>query len=596
MFLNTHDRKFAAAASVTGLDHPSDSRSLSVTDWDGDGDLDLWMANRTGPRIRCLVNPQRPHGNWIALLLQGTKCNRDALGATVLVTPSDSKNDTVSATQDQEPSQKQIRMVKAGDGYLSQSSRWLHFGLGSSTDSVRATIVWPDGSREEIDQLRPNQRYRVIQSGGKEAAQLETVSVRTGVATWVDRPLDDLDERGSARVVAHAPLPLPALSYHDWKGQPHADLRHSPGRPQLIILWATWCQPCVAELSQMAAHAESWKAAGLDWVTLNLDEWEKPLDDRLTTVREAIASWDLDLPGGLATPATIEQLDAIQRVFVSRQEAMPLPMSVLLDGQGRVAFLYKGPIDEEVLRTDLETLRATDGAAWRDVAVPFPGRWYIQPAPADLLAIPQKLLELGRPRWAWQYLATHLPPPGSNRPDLEGWYNYFLPQLGDLYRRLGIEMARERPDETALAALQSSLKCVPEHFDTLAALASLYDAQKRPQETLETYRRMMSARPQDLVAVNNVAWLLATSREATLRNSDEAIQLAKRVCEATKNQFPPALDTLAAAYASAGQFEAAIATTEKALEQIGAARADSPQAISLRARLELYRKHEAYQE
>ncbi len=550
------------------------------------------MANRTGPRVRFLANPQQPSGHWVAFLLQGTKCNRDALGAIIHLTSMSSPSDTSSQLPG---SHEQMRMVKAGDGYLAQSSKWLHFGLGAEKGSVRATIEWPDGSRDTLENLAPNQRYRVVQSGGTEAAQVEPVASRQQIVAWKDQPVEDLDERGSARVVAHAPLPLPTLPYYDWENQTHQDLDAPSGRPRLLILWATWCQPCVAELSQMSAAADRWKSDGLDWVTLNVDDWEKPISERMASVREAVANWNLKLPGGVATPATIERLDAVQRVFVSRQEAMPLPMSLLLDGQGRVAFIYKGPIDEATLRSDLQTLQATDGPMWRDLAVPFAGRWYIQPAPADLLAIPQKLLELGRPAWSWEYLATHLPPPGSNRSDLESWYTFFTPQLGDLYRRVGVDLARARPDETALAALQSSLKCVPDQFETLAALASLYDAQKRPKDTLETYRRMMRVRPQDLVAINNVAWILATSRDASLRKPDEAIQLAKRVCDSTKNQFPPALDTLAAAYAAAGQFDEAIATAEQALERMGA-RADSPQAISLKARLELYRKHEAFQE
>ena len=47
-FLNTGGQ-FVSASHVSGLDHADDGRGLAVTDWDQDGDLDLWFRNRTAP-------------------------------------------------------------------------------------------------------------------------------------------------------------------------------------------------------------------------------------------------------------------------------------------------------------------------------------------------------------------------------------------------------------------------------------------------------------------------------------------------------------------------------------------------------------------
>ena len=66
--------------------------------------------------------------------------------------------------------------------------------------------------------------------------------------------------------------------------------------------------------------------------------------------------------------------------------------------------------------------------------------------------------------------------------------------------------------------------------------------------------------------MNDLAWFLAASKENTARNPDKAIKLARRVCELTDYKNPELLDTLAVAYAAAGDFNKAVETAEKALE------------------------------
>jgi hypothetical protein len=63
---------------------------------------------------------------------------------------------------------------------------------------------------------------------------------------------------------------------------------------------------------------------------------------------------------------------------------------------------------------------------------------------------------------------------------------------------------------------------------------------------------------------NNLAWMLATSFEATNRNGTLAVELAERACDRTQYRITTLVGTLAAAYAEAGRFEEAISTAEKA--------------------------------
>ena len=89
-FLNTGSTtaangRFASIASVSGIDFPDDGRGLAVVDWDHDGDLDLWLSNRSAPRIRFLRNKSTGANQSLMLHLvgNGTTTNRDAIGARV---------------------------------------------------------------------------------------------------------------------------------------------------------------------------------------------------------------------------------------------------------------------------------------------------------------------------------------------------------------------------------------------------------------------------------------------------------------------------------------------------------------------------------
>ena len=62
---------------------PDDARGIATTDWDGDGDLDLWVANRSGPQLRFFRNTSDTEHNSVVLALEGTTCNRDAIGARI---------------------------------------------------------------------------------------------------------------------------------------------------------------------------------------------------------------------------------------------------------------------------------------------------------------------------------------------------------------------------------------------------------------------------------------------------------------------------------------------------------------------------------
>ena len=93
--------------------------------------------------------------------------------------------------------------------------------------------------------------------------------------------------------------------------------------------------------------------------------------------------------------------------------------------------------------------------------------------------------------------------------------------------------------------------------------------------------------------MNNLAWLVATHNNTDFYDPKRAIDLAERACELTKYQEPSLLDTLAAAYAAAGNFAQAVRTAEKAVELTVSLR-NEEMAEQIKARLKLYKAKQPF--
>ena len=71
-FLNCgKDRAFADVSTAIGWDFADDARAIGLIDYDHDGDLDLFVTNRTAPRVRLLQNNLKSESNFLSLHLTG---------------------------------------------------------------------------------------------------------------------------------------------------------------------------------------------------------------------------------------------------------------------------------------------------------------------------------------------------------------------------------------------------------------------------------------------------------------------------------------------------------------------------------------------
>jgi tetratricopeptide (TPR) repeat protein len=112
---------------------------------------------------------------------------------------------------------------------------------------------------------------------------------------------------------------------------------------------------------------------------------------------------------------------------------------------------------------------------------------------------------------------------------------------------------------------------------------------------IDHYREALRLRPDLLTVANNLAWLLATGNDAALRHPIAAIEAAEQAALLTDRRDPAVLDTLAAAYASAGRFEDARQTARRAIE-LAKERGDAALVAEISERLDRYRAGRPYVE
>ena len=124
---------------------PRVGRGLAVADLDNDGKVDVLIVADDAP-LALLRNTSTTPDHFLTLGLEGTKSNRDGVGARVEVTAS---------------GRTQVATRFGGGSYLSASDPRLHFGLGATGKAERVEVVWPSGRRDRYEELAADRAYRL---------------------------------------------------------------------------------------------------------------------------------------------------------------------------------------------------------------------------------------------------------------------------------------------------------------------------------------------------------------------------------------------------------------------------------------------------
>jgi len=145
LFRSQAGELFRDEAPRHGLDSRRDGRGIAVADLDRDGGLDLYVAN-AGARPH-LYRGRPPAGaRWVSFELRGRRTNRDSIGAKLWVTAA---------------GRTQLDFVDGGNGFAGQSSRRLHFGLGSAPRVEVLEVEWPSGLRQRWSAIPAGRIYQL---------------------------------------------------------------------------------------------------------------------------------------------------------------------------------------------------------------------------------------------------------------------------------------------------------------------------------------------------------------------------------------------------------------------------------------------------
>ena len=136
-------------AKKVGATDLYDGRAVALADLSSRGAVDVIVANQNQPPVLYRDYPDSTN-HWIAFRLIGTRSNRSAIGAEVVLESGDLR---------------QRRVVDGGSGFASQNDRRLHFGLGSREWVDRVVIHWPSGAQQVLQHPQIDRFITVTQPG-----------------------------------------------------------------------------------------------------------------------------------------------------------------------------------------------------------------------------------------------------------------------------------------------------------------------------------------------------------------------------------------------------------------------------------------------
>ena len=139
--------KWAALTEEAGFTAlpPARHRGAAVADFNGDGKLDLVVAALSAP-AEIWINDSPGNHHWLELALQGTKSNRDGIGARIKLTAG---------------GKVQFNHMTTASGYASSSAVPVHFGLGEARVADEIEIRWPSGTVQTLKNVAADQVLQV---------------------------------------------------------------------------------------------------------------------------------------------------------------------------------------------------------------------------------------------------------------------------------------------------------------------------------------------------------------------------------------------------------------------------------------------------
>lgn len=189
LFVNEGDGSFAETAAAAGIDDRGEGRGVACFDYDRDGDIDVLISNNNGT-TRLYQNVTADAGRFVVVRLVGRAPNTEAIGARIHIEAGGTS---------------QLRELRAGNNYVSQSPAVAHFGVGDADRITSLRVDWPDGASSVHADLTLDRHLVVPEVAGDancdgeaSAADLVVLAARNGLpVSPAPCPVTDLDLDGA---------------------------------------------------------------------------------------------------------------------------------------------------------------------------------------------------------------------------------------------------------------------------------------------------------------------------------------------------------------------------------------------------------------
>jgi tetratricopeptide (TPR) repeat protein len=557
-YLNNRDGTFSDVSGIVGLDCMEDSRTFALADFDHDGRQEMVLKNRNGPQLRFFKNVIPELAPAIALRLLGKKSNRDAIGACVTIETSLGN---------------QTRWVQAGSGFLAQHSKELFFGLGTAKKPVRATIRWPSGLLQRLDDLPLNHRVWVeegvppsriepfVKSARMPNAGLDIFSTSevlpTAIETWL-----------------LAPVQAPDFSLRGKDGRLES-LSGRRGKPALICFFSASASSSEDQLKQLEKLNAHRGKQGLQLLVIDVDAV------RSGEEREHQSGYAQNFTILQATEDVVAIYNLLFRSLFDRHRDLTLPTSFLVDEAGDIVKIYQRIIENERFGDDSKNIPRTDAERVAK-ALPFAGADTGYEFSRNYLSLGSLFFERGYPETSEAFFRRALRDDPSSAEALYGLGSAYLQQnktkearesferalklqasypgtIPNAWNNLGILSAREDDTAAAIDFFQRGLQIDPAHLIALVNLGNAYRQQKEWGEAKNALQRAFEVEPDD-PEVNYSLGMVC----AQLDESDRAEEYLKRAVS-LRPVYPEALNNLGVLYLRTRRPEEAVHSFEECI-------------------------------
>jgi len=555
-YANNRDGSFSDVSAVVGLDFVEDGRSFALADFDHDGRLEVFLKNRNAPQLRILKNGVDDLPPSIIFRLQGTKSNRDAIGASLTI-------ETAAG--------RQTRMLQAGSGFLSQHSKDIFFGLGEAKGPLHASIRWPSGLVQELNNLPVNHRIWVVE--GAEPSRIERFTSasrkRSPVPPETARELESLPDTVEAWLLSA--IAAPDFSLPDLSGKVRA-LSATRGKPTLLHFWTSKSLDAREQLQALQKHCAGWETKGWQLISVNVDD---PADDFARSVGQVA----FPILRGSEDVAAIYNI--LYRQMFDRHRDLSLPTSFLIDSRGDIVKVYRGAIVPEHVEQDFQQIPRTDAERFAR-ALPFPNTTHALEFGRNYLSHGALFFQRGYLDQAEASFQQALRDDPASAEALYGIGSVYLNQnknaaaretferavklpanypdtLPDAWNNLGVIATREGHVDDSVSCFLRALQLNPHHLLSLDNLGNAYRVQKQWDDARKVLERALDVAPTDAEANYSVGMVFAQTDETS--KAEQHLQRALQ----SRPVYPEALNNLGVLYLVTQRRDQAVASFEQCI-------------------------------